>query len=427
MLLVIMSFMVLYVLFLTMVLVVKRYRQRKLRRLLPGQVALPNTLIDNDAWPLISIIVPAYNEASVLPDTIACFMQLTYPNLEILVMNDRSKDNTQAVLESLATQYEGHRVSFRTHTRPPEAVAGKSAVLNDALALSKGDYLCVFDADARVASGFLETLLPLVEPEGVAAAQARKMISNEHANLLTQCQQLEYTFDAHLQQCRDLAGAAVELRGNGQLVKRQCVEAVGGWNEASITDDLDLSTRFHLAGYQLRFTAQAQVFEEGVLQLWPLIKQRCRWAEGSLRRYLSFGRDILFNPNVMLRTRADMLAYLVNFLFPILVAIESSTVLLATFLGYGNLLKLWFSIASVPVFVLLFIPTIYFSLRRFGGFGRIRSAKGAILTGLFMVGVWVPVVFYVFAKVILKPNAPFHWEKTQHGTFDKPTIESTPQ
>jgi 1,2-diacylglycerol 3-beta-glucosyltransferase len=241
------------------------------------------------------------------------------------------------------------------------------------------------------------------------------MILHHENSLLLKCQQWEYTFDAHLQRCRDLAGSAVELRGNGQMVKRSAVVAVGGWNEASITDDLDLSTRFHLAGFLIRFSASVQVWEEGVLALGSLIKQRCRWAEGSLRRYLEFGGDILNNRSVMLRTRADMLAYWVNFLFPLIVAAEYIVVGISTLLGKATVEHQLISVGILPLFVASFIPTIYVSLRRFGGFSRFESLKGSFLTGLFMVGVWVPVVFYVFAKVLLKPDAPFHWEKTEHG------------
>lgn len=410
------AFMVLYVMFLTVVLVVKRYRAKRkgINLEAPAQ-----GIEEDETAPFVSVVIPAHNEAAVIEGSVLALFEQTYPNFEIVVMDDRSTDGTAPVLAALKDRLEAEQTEttprFAFHTRLADARPGKSAVLNDALGLTQGDYLLIFDADARVAPTYIANLVPYLEPENVVAVQSRKMILHHENSLLLKCQQWEYTFDAHLQRCRDLAGSAVELRGNGQLVKRSAVVAVGGWNEASITDDLDLSTRFHLAGFLIRFSASVQVWEEGVLALGSLIKQRCRWAEGSLRRYLEFGGDILNNRSVMLRTRADMLAYWVNFLFPLIVAAEYIVVGVSTLLGRATVEHQLISVGILPLFVASFIPTIYVSLRRFGGFSRFESLKGSFLTGLFMVGVWVPVVFYVFAKVLLKPDAPFHWEKTEHG------------
>ncbi len=411
------AFMVLYVMFLTVVLVVKRYRAKKQGINLEAPLAGVQA---EEMTPFVSVVIPAHNEATVIESSVLALLeQQTYPHFEIVVMDDRSTDGTASVLgqlqQQLAAKQPEKAARFSFHTRHGDARPGKSAVLNDALGLTQGEYLLIFDADARVSPTYIANLVPYLEPENVVAVQSRKMILHHEASLLLKCQQWEYTFDAHLQRCRDLAGSAVELRGNGQLVKRSAVVAVGGWNEASITDDLDLSTRFHLAGFLIRFSASVQVWEEGVLALSALIKQRCRWAEGSLRRYLELGGQILNNRSVMLRTRADMFAYWVNFLFPLIVAAEYIVVGVSTLLGKATLQHQLISVGILPLFVASFIPTIYVSLRRFGGFSRFESLKGSFLTGLFMVGVWVPVVFYVFAKVLLKPDAPFHWEKTEHG------------
>ena len=415
------AFMVLYVMFLTVVLVVKRYRAAKKGlnlELLEGGLAA--VLAEPAMPPRVSVIVPAHNEAGVIAASVKAFLEQNYPSFELLVMDDRSTDGTATVLAQLQRQLATAEQPepFRFHTRVPYARPGKSAVLNDALALTTGEYLLIFDADARVAPDYIARLVRYLEPENVVAVQSRKMILNYESNLLLKCQQWEYTFDAHLQRCRDLAGSAVELRGNGQMVKRAAVVAVGGWNEESITDDLDLSTRFHLAGYLIRFSASVQVWEEGVLAFWALIRQRTRWAEGSLRRYLEFGGQILNNRSVMLRTRADMFAYWVNFLFPLLMAAEYVVVGCSTLMGRATLEHQLISMSILPLFIAAFIPTIYVSLRRFGQFNRIESAKGSVLTGLFMVVVWIPVVFFVFAKVLLMPEAPFHWEKTDHGLYD---------
>jgi len=99
--------------------------------------------------------------------------------------------------------------------REKDAFPGKSAVLNDALLLAKGEAVLVFDADARISPDFLSKLIPNLEPEDVGAVQARKVIINKDYNFLTRCQNNEMTLDTHFQVGRDSIKGAVELRWNG--------------------------------------------------------------------------------------------------------------------------------------------------------------------------------------------------------------------
>ena len=87
--------------------------------------------------------------------------------------------------------------------RSQEAFPGKSAVLNDAFEIAKGEAILVFDADATVEPDFLNKLVPNLEPADVGAVQARKIIRNKDYNFLTKCQNNEYTMDTHLQAGRD--------------------------------------------------------------------------------------------------------------------------------------------------------------------------------------------------------------------------------
>jgi 1,2-diacylglycerol 3-beta-glucosyltransferase len=331
-------------------------------------------------------------------------------------MNDRSTDGTESILNTLVAQYPQWQGRFHVVHRSLAATPGKSAVLNDAIVHSNADVFAIFDADAQVDAEFIPTLFTLLmEDDRIAAIQARKVISNANTNLLTRCQQWEYTFDAHLQWCRDLAGAAVELRGNGFLIKRDALEDVQGFNEDSITDDLDLSTRLHLKGWLIRFTHQAQVLEEGVLTTRALIHQRKRWAEGSLRRYLDFGGEILFSKSVGFRTRLDMLVYWVNVLFPILISLELVVVGVSTLLGQAERIHQLLALSLVPLFAVAFIPTLYTAIRRFERPSRRETLNAAVTTGIYMTLLWFSVVFLSFGKVLLRPDAPFKWAKTSHG------------
>ena len=263
--------------------------------------------------PFVSIMIPAHNEESVIANTIETVLNLDYPNFEIIAIDDRSTDNTASVLKDLEQKYPNKVIAF---IRPKDAFPGKSAVLNDALAFAKGEAILVFDADATMDPDFLTNLVYELEPKDVGAVQARKIVRNKDVNLLTKCQNNEMTIDTHFQVGRDSVKGAVELRGNGELIKREALEDIGGWNNYTITDDLDMSTRLHIKGWDVRFCANTAVYEEGIMYLVPLYKQRRRWIEGSIRRYLESFWDILTSKKMSMRARLDMIAYISEFIMP---------------------------------------------------------------------------------------------------------------
>lgn len=118
-------------------------------------------------------------------------------------------------------------------------------------------------------------------------------------------------------QCgRRATEGAAELRGNGMFVRRDALERVGGWNALALTEDLDLSTRLVAAGERIALAPQAEVGEEGVVTLPALWRQRLRWAEGSLRRLLELGPDLVRAPSVRLGSKLDFLAFTGEFLIP---------------------------------------------------------------------------------------------------------------
>ncbi len=361
--------------------------------------------------PLVSIIVPAHNEAAVIEETVRNLLTLDYENYELWVFDDRSTDGTGEILASLEGKVSD---KYRYFIRPQTATPGKSAVLNDALERSRGEILLIFDADARVDSDFIQKALPYLCPPETGAVQARKVIMNADCNLLTRCQYNEYLLDAYFQAGRDVIRGAVELRGNGQFVKREALYSVDGWTEDTITDDLDLATKLHLAGWDIRYLNDVQVREEGIIHFKPLLRQRRRWAEGSLKRYLEHGFDMLTSPHASHRSTMDMLAYFIEFIFPLWVAADISLQLL------NMVLKDWpshwmSSLVALPALGIFFLSGLVLALRNYDRTPWPKAILWAIETAIFLLIVWVPVVMWITAKILMtKDEGPLNWGKTEH-------------
>lgn len=368
-----------------------------------------------DYKPFVSILVPAHNEAVVIGKTVENILQIDYPCYELIVIDDRSTDNTVEVLEEISK----NNPKVKYFSRTPNSFPGKSAVLNDALKLAKGDAILVFDADARVKPDFLTELVPALEPHQVGAVQARKVIINREQNFLTRCQDNEMAVDTHFQVGRDAVKGAVELRGNGELIKRSALEDVNGWNIYTITDDLDLSTRLQIKGWDVRFCPEVCVYEEGVLSYIPLLKQRRRWIEGSIRRYLEHFFDVLTSPNMSLRVSLDMTAYITEFILPVWMLSEIAFQSFRYIKDADN----WISSSLVlsGLMCCFFIVALFYSLRKYVKLKPMENIVQSVATSLYIVILWFPLAMFIIFKIIFMKNN-MDWGKTQHGTAAKELI-----
>ena len=367
-------------------------------------------IINENYKPFVTIMVPCHNEESVIEKTAENILNIDYPHFEIILIDDRSSDNTPNVIKSLESRYP----EITALIRDKDAFPGKSAVLNDAMKIAKGEAILVFDADATVDSDFLKKLIPELEPKDVGAVQARKVIRNKNYNLLTRCQNNEYTMDTHFQVGRDSVKGAVELRGNGELIKREAIEDIGGWNNYTITDDLDMSTRLHIKGWNIRFCPEAIVYEEGIIYLAPLYRQRRRWIEGTIRRYLEYFDDVLFSKKMSLRASLDMTAYVSEFLMPGWFIMELLIRVFKVLAKDAPTQTLFSSIVIGGLIGLGFFLAARYALRRYDNMPRPDALFEALQTSIYLFIIWFPLVLFIAFKILFCKK-DMNWGKTAHG------------
>ena len=381
-----------------------KYRKRKARK---------NPVSVNEEYkPFVSIMIPCHNEQNVIKNTVENVLKLKYSNYEVIVIDDRSEDETAAVLIELEKKYENVKVLIREK----DAFPGKSVVLNEAMNYAKGDAILVFDADAYVEDDFLCKIVPFLEPNDIGAVQARKVIINREENFLTRCQDNEYALDTHFQVGRDAVKGAVELRGNGELIKRKALEDINGWNNFTITDDLDMSTRLQIKGWDIRFCSNICVYEEGITTVKALYRQRRRWVEGSIRRYLENIRPILFSKDMSIRTGVDLIAYLTEVIMPFMAISEFLLQMGRSLLHYSNTFPA--SIILGGVICVFYMIGITYSIRHYNNLSRIQTLKQGLQTSIYFIAVWFPLVLFIVFKIIFGKKT-MEWGKTAHGVDNK--------
>lgn len=227
-----------------------RFLTLGLRALRNGALAAPAPA-DGDPSPRVLVQLPLRNEFHVAERIVRAACDLEYPRelLEIQVLDD-SDDATRGRLERVVTELrqQGEPITLVARERP---VGFKAGALNEGLRRSSAPLVAVFDADNLPAPDFLQRTLPFFRDPTVGFVQARWSFVNRSATLLTRLQALVldglFAVSQHVQ---SRAGGPVTFNGTAGVVRRACLEDIGGWRGDLVTEDQDMALRAWLAGWR---------------------------------------------------------------------------------------------------------------------------------------------------------------------------------
>jgi cellulose synthase/poly-beta-1,6-N-acetylglucosamine synthase-like glycosyltransferase len=238
-----------------------------------------NRLASDGDLPRVTVIVPAHNEERVLRGCLECLAKVDYPadRYEVIVINDRSRDGTRAIADEFAAMH----ASVRVIHRPDDAPPGKPAALLDAINGSTSEILVFFDADYLPPPQIIRRLVAPFRDPLVGATMGRVVPYNANANMLTKLLDLErrggYVVD---QEVRHRMQLLPQFGGTTGAVRRSALDAVGGWNTASLAEDTDLTYRLFIAGMKVAYVSSAECYEESP-ETWQVrYRQVKRWAIG---------------------------------------------------------------------------------------------------------------------------------------------------
>ena len=239
-----------------------------------------NVLGGKERWELfpISIIVPAYNEADVIDGALASLTGLDYPELEVVVVDDGSTDETLRV----AAAWEGRHGSTEIRV-VTKRNGGKAAALNTGIAASKYPFIFCMDADSYLEPHTLRQAMRQFDDPSVGAVAGNVKVENR-VGVLTRLQALEYIEGLNLPRRAQGFMAAVNIvPGPVGLFRREALREVGGYDTDTFAEDADLTLKLVAAGWKVVYEDTAIAWTQAPETWLDLIQQRYRWTRGILQ------------------------------------------------------------------------------------------------------------------------------------------------
>ena len=320
------------------------------------------TPVMRNPWPRVTIQLPIYNEWYVVTRLIESAAALDYPPelLEIHVLDD-STDETAPLVAETVERMQARGVNI-LHLHRAERRGFKAGALADGFKRARGEFIAVFDADFVPQRDFLRRMLPHFDNQRVAFVQARWGHLNRHYSFLTLLQSL--TLDAHFaidQLARSSSGFFFNFNGTAGIWRKAAIADAGGWRADTFAEDLDLSYRVFLRGWDARYAGEVEVPAELPVSFTAFRRQQFRWARGGLECAL-IHLPVVWRAQIPLSQKIQASLHLTGYglHFLVLALIVLYPLLLALAVEYPTLLEP-IGIGLFMNFV-FFAPTIYFAV-----------------------------------------------------------------
>ena len=234
----------------------------------------------------VTVLIPAYNEAASVADTIRSLQVQTLRVAEIIVIDDCSTDDTAAVARSL-----GVRV-----IRPPTNTGSKAGAQNFALQFVETPFTMAIDADTSLAPDAIAELMAALDDPQVAAA-CGFVVPRHVRSVWERGRYVEYLFAfTFYKQVQDFYGKPLIASGCFSVYRTDILRAHGGWGTRTLAEDMDLTWSFYQSGHGVRFVPDAVCYPIEPHDYGFLSKQLKRWSHGFVQNVQLHWRGLVHVP-----------------------------------------------------------------------------------------------------------------------------------
>ena len=281
------------------------------------EVPVPRAHFDD--LPVVTIQLPLFNEMYVVDRLVDAVAAIDYPRekLEIQVLDD-STDETCAIAENAVRRHAAEGLDIKYIHRTDRS-GYKAGALDAAMKVARGNFIAIFDADFIPRPDFLRATVHHFTDDKVAMVQTRWGHLNEDYSLLTKIQAI--LLDAHFvleHGSRNRGGCFFNFNGTAGIWRREAIVDGGGWQHDTLTEDLDLSYRTQLKGWQFVFLPGHVAPAELPVEMNAFKSQQHRWAKGSIQTFLKLMPRILQSDQPF-KVKAEAFFHLsANFNYPLM-------------------------------------------------------------------------------------------------------------
>jgi poly-beta-1,6 N-acetyl-D-glucosamine synthase len=228
--------------------------------------------------PPVSIIVPVFNEETVIDAALRSVLELRYPVFEVIVVDDGSTDRTLQRAMAMEGRYGSATLRVISKTN-----GGKASALNAGIAAARYDYVLCMDGDSRLDPGTVRAAMRhFADPRVGAVAGNVKVVNRD--NVWTRLQALEYLEGLNMaRRAQGFLRVVNIIPGPIGLFRRDALVRVGGYDTDTFAEDADLTLKLLTAGWHITYEERAIAYTEAPEQFVNLVKQRYRWTRGILQ------------------------------------------------------------------------------------------------------------------------------------------------
>ena len=343
-----------------------------------------------DAYPSVTVLIPAYNEERNIENTLRAATSIDYPEYEVVVVDDASTDRTAEIIIHYVNRGKVRLIRKLVNE-------GKAMALNDAIPCTNGEILLIIDADASPDPDILKYMVPHFRFPRVAAVTGNPRVANRKT-LLGKLQSIEFTSIISLQRrAQRVWGRIMTMSGVVGAFRRSALIDVGQFSPEMATEDIDLTWKLHLRHYEVRYEARALVWMRVPQSLPGLWKQRRRWTLGLSQ--------------VLRRHGATALAWRHRRLWPVMFESTLSILWAYTFVLLTLLWVISYSVGYPPVGASpipnwwgMLISTVCLSQLLTGVLLDRRYDRG--LGWYYGIAVFYPIIYWILLAIITATYSP---------------------
>lgn len=305
--------------------------------------------------PKVSVIIPAWNEGVGVIKTLDSALNNGYDNLEVVLINDGSTDNSDSLIKDYIKDLKKKRNNLASRLcYIYKQNGGKGRALNTGIQAAKGDILLTVDADSALQRGAIKNLVKYFLDDQIMAVVGNVEVVNS-STLVGLAQKLEYFFGFYNKRAHALLGAEYIFGGACAAFRREVFDKIGLFDAENKTEDIEMSMRTKFYGMKSTYAEDVVCYTEGASDVKSLVAQRIRWKKGRLDTFKKY-RSMFFS------TEDHHNGFLAFFVLPFSmlteIALFFEPIAIAIMIAYVIITSEYLSLALGIMYILLVFVTV---------------------------------------------------------------------